>query len=503
MSPPRLSARGVRKTFQATCAVDGVDLDLHAGEILALVGANGAGKSTLVKILCGAIAADDGWIEIDGRGVSFRAVADAHAAGVAVAHQQVAIIPCLDGAENIMLGREPRRLGLIDQAALRREAQALADRFGVVIDLARECGALSLGETKILDILKAAAHDPAVLILDEPTASLSLAESRRLFTFLDELKARGLAILFISHHLNEVFAHCDRVAVLKDGRKVFDGPVAAATPADVVRLMVGRAIEGTDGQSDGTAGDVAGDVALSLRDARIGQLAIPALDVRRGEIVGIAGVLGAGQTELLERLAGVLHSASVARAQIPGLARLPGSVAEAIAAGIYLVADNRIRKALFPGLDVQENLASGALGALSRHLFVQPEAEASAAREVITRLGIKCHGPRQDVMTLSGGNQQKVAFGRWLLRMARDRQAAPPLLLLDNPTEGVDVGAKAEIYALIRDFACQGAAVLVASAEFAELLALCGRVHCIAHHCLGAALPRAGLTEDRLLLEVA
>ncbi len=501
MRPPRLSARAVRKSFQATCAVDGVDLDLHAGEILALVGANGAGKSTLVKILCGAIAADDGQIAIDGRVVAFRAVADALAAGIAVAHQQVAIIPCLDGAENIMLGREPRRFGLIDQAALRRKAQALADRVGVAIDLARECGALSLGETKILDILKAVAHDPAVLILDEPTASLSLAESRRLFTFLDELKARGLAILFISHHLNEVFAHCDRVAVLKDGRKVFDGSVAAATPADVVRLMVGRAIEDTKRESDGAAGDR--DLALSLRGARVGRLAIPALDIRRGEIVGIAGVLGAGQTELLERLAGVSHGASAASVRLPGLARLPHSVAEAIAAGVYLVADNRIRKALFPGLDVQENLASGALGVLSRHLFMQPGVEAGAARDVIARLGIKCHGLRQDVMTLSGGNQQKVAFGRWLLRMARDRQAAPPLLLLDNPTEGVDVGAKAEIYALIHDFARKGAAVLVASAEFAELLALCDRVHCIAHHQLGAARPCAGLTEDRLLLEVA
>ena len=498
-TPPRLAVRGIRKAFQATRAVDGVDLDLHEGEMLALVGANGAGKSTLVKIICGAIAPDDGHVEIDGRRVVLRGVADAHAAGIAVAHQQVAIIPCLDGAENIMLGREPRRGGLIDGAALRRDAQALADRFGVAIDLARECGELPLGETKILDILKAVAHDPAVLVLDEPTASLSLAESRRLFAFLDELKARGLAILFISHHLNEVFAHCDRVAVLKDGQKVFDGAVATATPAEVVRLMVGRAIE----DADRTAGAATAEGAISLRGARIGPLAVPELDVRRGEVVGIAGVLGAGQTELLERLAGVAHPAAAGSVMLAGLARLPADVAEAIGAGIYLVADNRVRKALFPGLDVQENLASGALRQLSRRLFVQADTESAAVADVIARLGIKCHGPRQDVMTLSGGNQQKVAFGRWLLRMARSGRAAPPVLLLDNPTEGVDVGAKAEIYALIRGFARQGAAVLVASAEFAELLALCDRVHCIAHGRLGPALPRAGLTEDRLLLEVA
>jgi ribose transport system ATP-binding protein len=498
-TPPRLAVRGIRKAFQATRAVDGVDLDLFAGEMLALVGANGAGKSTLVKIICGAVAPDAGHIEIDGRRCALRSVAEAQRAGIAVAHQQVAIISCLDGAENIMLGREPRRGGLIDRPALRQAAQMLADRFGVAIDLSCECGELPLGEAKILDILKAIAHDPAVLVLDEPTASLSLAETHRLFAFLAELKARGLAILFISHHLNEVFTHCDRVAVLKDGQKVFDGAVADATPAEVVRLMVGRAIE----EADWTAGATTPEIAVALRGARIGRLVIPELDVRRGEVVGIAGVLGAGQTELLERLAGVPHPSRAGSVALPDHDRLPGSVATAIAAGIYLVADNRVRKALFSGLDVQENLASGALRQLSRRLFIRQKAEADATAEVIRRLDIRCYGPRQDVMTLSGGNQQKVAFGRWLLRMARGDRKAPPVLLLDNPTEGVDVGAKAEIYRLIHGLAREGAAVLVASAEFAELLALCDRVHCIAHGRLGPALPRAGLTEDRLLLEVA
>ena len=480
-------------------AVEDVDLDLHAGEMLALVGANGAGKSTLVKIISGAVAANAGSIAIDGRPVKFRHVADAHAAGIAVAHQQVAIIPCLNGAENIMLGREPRRGGFIDSRALRAAAQAMADRFGVAIDLAQDCSELTLGETKILDILKAMMHEPAVLILDEPTASLALAESRRLFAFLDDLRREGLAILFISHHLKEVFEHCDRVAVLKDGRKVFDGPVRDATPADVVRLMVGRASDDVSWTSHAQADSV----ALCLRETRIGRLQIPELLVRRGEVVGVAGVLGSGQTELLERLCGVPHESHSAFARVGKLPSLPRSVGQAIDAGIYLVADNRVRKALFPGLDVGENLVTGALAQISRHSFVRPRIEAQETGRVIARLAVKCRGVRQNVMELSGGNQQKVAFGRWLVRMARGDGVDPPILLLDNPTEGVDVGAKAEIYALIRDFTRAGAAVLIASAEFSALIALSDRVYCIAHHRLATCLPRADLSEERLLLEVA
>ena len=497
--PVRLAVHGICKTFGATKAVDAVDLVLHGGEMLALVGANGAGKSTLVKIICGAIQADAGRIEVSGRVAAQRSVAEAQAAGIAVAHQQVAIIPCLDGAENIMLGREPRRRGLIDNRALRSEASNLARQFGVSIDLSRECSELSLGETKILDILKAIGKSPAVLILDEPTASLSLAESRQLFGFLADLRRRGLAILFISHHMNEIFQHCDRVAVMKDGRKVFDGLVSSASPGEVVRLMVGRTIEATDWSNHLPPGDV----VLKLREGTIGPLAIPELVLRRGEVVGVAGVLGAGQSALLERLAGVPHHSRVAEIVLPGLSWLPRSVGEAIACGICLVADNRIENSLFPGLDVRENLASAALRGFSRGTFVRSRAEASAAAEVIAQLRVKCAGPAQDVMELSGGNQQKVAFGRWLLRTVQAGERAPPLLLLDNPTEGVDVGAKADIYALIRDFARAGAAVLIASSEFAELVALCNRVHCIAHGRLRAAVPREFLTEDRLLLEVA
>ncbi len=496
-APPLLQARAIGKSYQATAALSGVDLALYAGEMLALVGANGAGKSTLVKIVCGAERPDAGTLHVAGQAVQFRGVADALAAGIAVAHQQVAVIRPLSGAENVMLGREPTRGGLIHDRALRAQAQALADRFGVGIDLARECDTMSLGELKILDILKALATGPRILILDEPTASLTLAETQRLFAFLLDLRRQGLGILFISHHLKEIFARCDRVVVLKDGRKVHDGALADVTLREVVQLMVGRAIEAADWSSHAAA--AGGPPAVAVRGLRVGRLEVDELTVRRGEVVGIAGVLGAGQTGLLECLAGASPAAATGEVRLSGLARLPRSVAEAIDHGIYLVADDRLRKAMFAGLSVEENVLSGSLGQISRYGVVHRGRALAIVRDVIARLRVRCSGPQQNVLQLSGGNQQKVVFGRWLARMG----SGSPVLLLDNPTEGVDVGSKAELYALIRDLAGRGAAVLIASAEFSELVALCDRVHCIGHGRLAASLARGELSEDRLLLEVS
>ena len=255
LSRSLLQARGIGKSFGSVRALADVDMDLYRGEMLGLVGANGAGKSTLIKIVCGAVTHDAGELIVDGAPVRFRSVADALAAGIAVAHQHLAIIPRLTAAENIMLGREPLGGFLIRNRALNAEARRFADRFGVDIDLGAECETLTLGENKILDILKALVSDPRILILDEPTASLTLNESRRLFAFLDDLKAQGIGIVFISHHLNEVFAHCDRVVVLKDGRRVHEGPVAELDPPELVRLMVGRTIEDTDWTSHAATED--------------------------------------------------------------------------------------------------------------------------------------------------------------------------------------------------------------------------------------------------------
>lgn len=497
-APPCLSVRGIGKSFHGNPALMDAGFDLRRGEMVALVGANGAGKSTLVKIICGALARDSGEIIVNGQPVAFHSVRDALSAGIAVAHQQIAIIPSLTAAENIMLGREPLRGGFIRNSSLYAEARKLAVRFGINIPLDRECGRLGLGENKILDILKALVSEPAILILDEPTASLTLMESRKLFAFLRGLKAQGQAILFISHHLNEIFEECDRVIVLKDGRKVYDGPVTATSPEAVVRLMVGRAIEEISWKSSA----VLEETSLCLRRAQIAGLRIPELIVHAGEIVGIAGVLGGGQTHILETLAGSLETPKAGEIFVNGRAGCPKTVAEAIERGVYLVADERLKKAIFPGLSIEENLLTASLAETSRLGFMQERSVRSAAQYAISRLGIKCSGSKQDIVQLSGGNQQKMAFGRWLIRMARSGTGLKPLLLLDNPTEGVDVGSKAELYCLIRELAAAGASVLIASAEYSEMLNLCDRIYCIANKSIERCLDRCDFTEERLLLEV-
>lgn len=496
---PRLRATGLVKRFLHNTVLKGVDLDVHSGEMLGLVGANGAGKSTLVKIVCGALLPDAGEVFIDGKPCVLHSVPDALAAGVAVAHQQVSIIPCLTGAENIMLGREIRRGGLIAAHSCMREAQALAASFGVTIDLSIECSRLSIGQHKILDILKALAQKPKILILDEPTASLTLSESRQLFTFLDELKAQGLAIVLITHHLREITQHCDSVVVLKDGAKIHDGPTADVTLQEVARLMVGRALA-----QESTARNVRfGDVAVAVQGLRLPGLHVPDLEVRWGEIVGVAGVLGAGQTMLLERLAGAGHPAEVSAARVGSLGHLPKTVAEAVGHGVYLIPDNRALKSMLRPLSIADNLVAGSLSLFSHYGFFKERACNAESGEVIQQLGIKCQSYDQPSMELSGGNQQKVVFGRWVMRMTGlGSSARQTVFLLDNPTEGVDVGAKAEIYALIRRYADDGAAVLISSVEFPELVSLCDRVYCISHGAVSACVDRSSLSEDLLMVRV-
>ena len=494
---PRLSARDIQKSYFGNPALQNVDLDLWGGEMLALVGANGAGKSTLVKIICGAETLDVGTVLIDGKPTSVRSVGDALAAGIAVAHQQVAVISSLTAAENVMLGREPLRGGFIRQGALRAQAEEFVRRFGIDINLDVDCSELGLGENKIIDILKALVTEPAILILDEPTASLTLAESRNLFSFLADLKQHGLAILFISHHLDEIFEHCDRVAVLRDGRKVHDGPVKETDLHEVVLKMVGRNIEELK-HEDSAVRDT---VVAKLNDVSIEGLHVPELLVHAGEIVGIAGVLGAGQTELLEVIAGAGQPAH-GQFMLNGEQGRPTSVKDAVSRRIYLVADDRQRKSIFPGLTIEENLLVGSLDQASKNGFMQTDRVKKLANRAVTQLKIKCQGIEQDILQLSGGNQQKVVFGRWVIRISERDSKTHPMLLLDNPTEGVDVGSKAEIYELIQELVNSGASVVITSAEFAEMLKLCDRIYCIADKKLRTCLQRSEFSEARILLEV-
>ncbi len=497
MSEELLRVDNVSKAFGGIPVLEDVGLTLKRGEILALVGANGAGKSTLIKVICGAHGADKGEIHIDGQRQAYRTVRDAVAAGVSVAHQHNMTISRLTGAQNIELGREPTRFGLIDRRELRRRAEALWRQFDVNIDIDAECGDLGPGEQKIVDILKALATNPKILILDEPTATLTLGESKRLFSFLDRLREQGIGIIFISHHLQEVIDHCDRVLVLKDGRMVHQGEVEGLTREDIVQLMIGRAVA----QEKRATSAVSGEVVLSVRDLTTGKLHVEAFEAARGEVVGIAGLIGAGQTEFLQCLAGARRPARVGPVKIFGHDILPRSVGDAVARGIYLVPGDRIGNAMFGPLSVEENLSVASLAGLSPGGFVSRAMARSRAERLIAALSIKCAGQQQAMLELSGGNQQKVSFARWLSRPGAAGALKDQVFLLDNPTEGVDVGAKAEFYDLIGRLAQQGATVIVTSAEFTELIALCDRIYCVADNRLGGPFPAAEMTEEALLLK--
>lgn len=495
---PLLRVENVWKAFFSVRVLEGVGLSLDRGEILALVGANGAGKSTLIKIICGAFGADEGVIWIDGHQQTYRSVGEAVTAGVSVAHQHNMTISRLTGAQNIELGREPTRFGLINHGELRRRAEALWREFDVDIDIDAECGDLPPSEQKILDILKALATNPRILILDEPTATLTVSESKRLFAFLDRLRNRDMGIIFISHHLQEVFDHCDRVAVLKDGKMVFQGDVASLTREELVRLMLGRAVEAAARRSE----SVKGDAVVSLRGMSIGKLRVEAFDVARGEVVGIAGLIGSGQTELLQCLLGARRPDATGSVELFGRKGLPASVSEAVAHGVHFIPDDRAKNAMFGALSVEENLSTASLRGLSqRGFFRSREANARAGR-LISTLSIKCQDRHQAITELSGGNQQKVSFARWLSRPGKSTgELSDQLFLLDNPTEGVDVGAKAEFYTLIRGLADRGATVIVASFEFQELITICDRIYCIAQDTLRDHFPAVGMTEEALLLK--
>jgi ribose transport system ATP-binding protein len=497
MSEELLRVDNVSKAFGGIPVLEDVSLTLKRGEILALVGANGAGKSTLIKIICGAYAAEQGDIWIDGQQQTYRSVREAVAAGVSVAHQHNMTISRLTGAQNIELGREPTRFGLIDRRELRRRAEALWREFDVNIDIDVECGDLGPGEQKIVDILKALATNPRILILDEPTATLTLGESKRLFAFLDRLREKNIGIVFISHHLQEVIDHCDRVLVLKDGRMMHQGEVEGLTREDIVQLMIGRSVA----QEKRPSSADAGETVVSIRDLQTGNLHVEAFEAARGEVVGIAGLIGSGQTEFLQCLAGARRPSRVGSARMFGADGLPKTVGDAVLRGTYLVPGDRIRNAMFGPLSVEENLSAASISGLSPGGFISRTMARSRAGQLISALSIKCAGQWQSVLELSGGNQQKVSFARWLSRPGAAGALKDQLFLLDNPTEGVDVGAKAEFYDLIGRLAQQGATVIVTSAEFTELIALCDRIYCISDDRLRDHFPATEMTEEALLLK--
>ncbi|MDT0341945.1 sugar ABC transporter ATP-binding protein [Streptomyces litchfieldiae] len=469
---PRLRAEGIRKTFPGVRALQGVSISLAPGEVRALLGRNGAGKSTLVKILSGALRPDAGRIRLDGRDVQLPNPAAAQAHGIATVHQELSIVPELSVAENMLLGRwrsAGARGMFIRPAAMRAHAAQHLDSLGVAIDPAARAGTLSLADRQAVEIARALSHGTRVLILDEPTSSLAEAEARALHALIRRLAATGLCFLYISHRMDEIARVADSVTVLRDGREVATEPIAKAGTERVVELMTG------DTADDAPAGPRRGKPAagapavLSVRGLCVNDsVRDVSFELRAGEIIGVAGLLGSGSTELLRCLAGQVRRTG-GSVTLDGRAFTPRGPRQAMRAGVGYAPADRAKEGLVLGMSVSGNLVAASLPSLRARGLLSRRQERLTACASRDRLSIKAPSLRTAVGTLSGGNQQKVILGRLL-------NAGSRVLLLDEPTRGVDVTAKRRMYRLFHELAAQGVSILVVSSELEELFAFCDRL---------------------------
>ncbi|MBU2305748.1 MAG: sugar ABC transporter ATP-binding protein [Alphaproteobacteria bacterium] len=468
-----LEARDLWKSFGATTVLQGVSLTLRPGQVLALMGVNGAGKSTLMNILCGAARPDRGVLEIGGRPASLRSPADAHRAGLAMVHQELQLAPELSIAENIFLGRPPTKgLGLVDRSTMNAAAAEHLARLGVSRAPTERVAGLSVAERQLVEIASALATEARVLILDEPTAALSATEAGTLLALIRTLRSQGVAFIFTSHRLDEVFAVATDVMVLRDGRVVRDAPAADLSRADLIRDMVGRGVVEPGGSGTAPRADTRA-VRLELagvtrRGAGL-RRSVDGVGVRlhEGEVLGLAGLMGAGRTELLEVVAGVAAEGWTGRMRLGGHDYRPRTPRDAIAAGVAYVTEDRKATGLVLGQSVAANICLASLDRLSRAGWLS--GEAAFADDMMRRLSVRAAGPGQPVGELSGGNQQKVVMAKWLARR-------PDVLLLDEPTRGVDVGAKAAFYELLAQLSATGVSTLLASSDWPELMALSDRI---------------------------
>jgi ribose transport system ATP-binding protein len=470
---PRLRLTGIDKAFGATQALRGVSLAVAAGEVHALIGENGAGKSTLMKVLSGVVRPDAGTMELDGAPYAPADTLEARRHGVAMIYQELSLAPHLSAWENIVLGAEPHRLGWLDKREARARARRAVERLAHGhLDLERPAGEFSIAEQQVIEIARALLAEPRVLIMDEPTSSLTQADTEKLFAVVRQLRGQGVSVIYISHFLEEVRQVADRYTVLKDGQTVGSGELAAVGQAEIVRLMVGREVREMYPARTGRPGAV----VLSLRAA-----SGPALELRAGEILGVAGLIGAGRTELLRAAFGL----------DPGTVYAT-SPARRWAEGIGFLSENRKEEGLMLPLSLAENTTLTKYSALARGGWLRRGGLEAVTAEWIARLGIKTRGPRQAVGELSGGNQQKVALARLLQHPAR-------ILLLDEPTRGIDVGSKAQIYALIAQLAAEGRAVVLVSSYLPELFGLCDRIAVMRRGALVECRERADWTEPELM----
>ncbi|PWT84093.1 MAG: sugar ABC transporter ATP-binding protein [Blastocatellia bacterium] len=483
--------RGISKTFPGVRALDDVSLAIHAGEVHVLLGQNGAGKSTLIKALYGAYHPDQGEVLFENRPVRIASPADARRLGIAVIFQEYSLVPYLNVAQNIFLGREfhGRMPGTVDRRRMHAEARRVLSLVAADLDTRRLVHELGVAEQQLVEIAKALSQQARILVMDEPTAALSEPEIERLFEIIEGLKRDGVAIVYISHRLHEIFQIGNRITVLRDGRKVAELRPADATVDDLVRLMVGRQLSTTYRQR---FCERPGEPVLEVDDLRSENgVRSVSLAVRAGEIVGLAGLVGAGRTELARAIFGA-DRVTGGRVRLCGQA-FHGGPNAAAGAGAGLVPEDRKRHGLALVRSVQDNLLSAGLRGLFPSGWYRSGRAARSATDLIGRLGVNTPSPRRLVKFLSGGNQQKVVIGKWL-------NAGSRLFIFDEPTRGIDVGAKVEIYGLMEQLVAQGAAVLMISSELPEVVAVCDRVYVMRDKTIVGELARGiELSEENIL----
>lgn len=486
---PRLEVRGISKSFPGVRALSGVSLRLLPGEVLSVVGENGAGKSTLMKILAGVHSPDTGTLYVDGRPVVLRSVRDAMDHGIALIHQELNLADNLEIGANIFLGREPLRRGLIDNVAINATSTELLRRIGLNIPPTTLVRSLTTGQQQMVEIAKALSINARVLIMDEPTSSLSAGESERLFQVIRDLRSQGVSILYISHRLAEVQDLSDRVTVLRDGENAGELVRGEITHDSLVRRMVGREISRFFVRTPHEPGEVV------LEACDLSTAAWPrhrnSFSIRSGEIVGIAGLVGAGRTEMLRTLFGVDQPLS-GRIRVGGQSISLRCSADAIAAGIALVPEDRKQQGVVLDLSIRRNISLASVHKHARGGWLNRAVERAQSAEMFRRLRIRAPDDAARTGNLSGGNQQKVVLGKWLA-------LKPRVLLLDEPTRGIDVGAKQEIYQLMDELAGQGLAVLFVSSELEEVIGMSDRVLVMHEGRITGELPRSELTEQSIM----
>ncbi len=495
---PALSAQHISKSFAGVTALQDVDFDLMSGEVHALMGENGAGKSTLMKILAGVLTDYEGTIHVRAHPLRLTGVRDAERAGIAIIHQELNLVPELSVAENIFLGREPLVAGLfIDRRRLVRAAVALLHRLGIDIDPEGRVAELRVGEQQLVEIAKALSLEARILIMDEPTSALSSSECETLFKVVRQLAADGVAIVYTSHRLDEVLALADRVTVLRDGRHVVTAPIEKLSRGAIIAAMVGREMP----PSRRAARDDWGSVVLSAQGLTLDVVNRRGwrrvlhgvdFDLRRGQILGIGGLLGSGRTEILESIFGVVRGWRGGRIAIDGEEVAIHSPSDAYRLGVALVTEDRKARGLHLGSSIRDNVALPSVGAISRFGLRDFAREAALAEDVVERWSVRCFGIDQIAATLSGGNQQKVVIGKCLATQ-------PRILLLDEPTRGIDVGAKQEIYELIFKLAASGLGIVVVSSEMPELLLLSDDVLVMCEGRQTGLLPRAEASQEAVM----